>query len=291
MFMTMRHRASLRTIATGSVLGLTAGTVAVLGTAGTAHAVPIGFDCTVPVLGTQTFTTDLSTNAPAQLPSGAKTTPTVTAQLTVPASLADLMRGALGIDEIAGQIVSQTTVKGAVVPTTLAIPRVDIGDTGDAVLTATGPLGPITGGDPGPVPLQAGSQAVTMTLFDLAGDPAGTVFEIPCTPAAGQTLTFDTISVVKASSRTVAKASYAAKKDKVTGQATVRSTAAPTGKVKFVLKKGSKKVAAKTAAVRNGKAAVAFSRIRKSGKYTLVASYLGSARTKPSTDRAGFRVR
>ena len=288
--MTMRHRASLRTIATGSVLGLTAGTVAVFGTAGTANAVPIGFDCTTPI-GPQMFTTDLSTNAPAQLPSGSKTTPTVTELLTVPASLADLMRGVLGIDEIAGRIVSQTKVNGAVVPTTLTIPRTDIGDAGDAVLTATGPLGPITGGNPGPVPVEAGPQAVTMTLFDLEGDPAGTVFEIPCTPTAGQALTFDTITVVKATSRTVAKARYLAKKDKVTGQATVRSTASPTGKVKFVLKKGSRKVAAKTAAVRNGKATVAFKRIRKSGKYTLVASYLGSARTKPSTDKAGFRVR
>jgi len=289
--MTMRHRASLRTIATGSVLGLTAGTVAVFGTAGTANAVPIGFDCTVPVLGPQTFTTDLSTNAPAQLPSGSKTTPTVTELLTVPASLADLMRGVLGIDEIAGRIVSQTKVNGAVVPTTLTIPRTDIGDAGDAVLTATGPLGPITGGIPGPVTLQAGPQAVTMTLFDLEGDPAGTVFEIPCTPAAGEALTFDTISVVKATSRTVAEARYLAKKDKVTGQATVRSTASPTGKVKFVLKRGSQKVATQTKAVRNGKATVAFNRIRKTGKYTLVASYLGSARVKPSTDKAGFRVR
>lgn len=288
------HRASLRTIATGSVLGLAAGTAAVLGTTTTAAAVPLSFDCNVPVVGQQTFATDIASNAPAQLPTGSPASPTMTALLTVPANLADLMRSVLSTDEIAGEIVSQTTVGGVVVPTTLAIPRTDIGDSGEVVLTATGAMSPFTAGTPGDViEILAGAQDVNMTLFDLEGDPAGAPFAIPCTPTSGQDPTIGNVEVVKADSRTKVAPSYNAKQDKAAGKATVLAANGipATGKVKFVLKKGAREVASATTMLRGGRAAVVFTKVRKAGRYTLVASYLGSTRVKPSTGKGGFGVR
>lgn len=288
------HRASLRAIATGSVLGLAASTAAVLGTTTSAAAVPLGFDCEVPVVGQQTFAVDIGSNAPAQLPTGSTASPTVTALLTVPASLADLMRGVLGTDEIAGEILSHTSVGGVEVPTTLTIPRTDVGESGDVVLTATGVMSPITAGSPGGViELLAGAQEVNMTLFDLEGDPAGSPFAIPCAPSAGQDLTIDTVSVVKAGSRTKVSSAYNAKQDKVAGKATARATNGipVTGKVKFVLKKGARKVASATKALRGGNAAVVFKGVRKSGRYTLVATYVGSPRVKASSGKSAFKVR
>lgn len=292
--MTLRHRVSLRTIAAGSALGLAAAGTAVLGTAGSASAVPLDFDCTVPVLGAQTFAVGLDTDAPATAPTGGTLTPTWTADLTIPASMADLMRGVLSIDEIGGQIVSQATVDGVPSPVTLTIPRTDIGDSGAATVTAVGDGAPIPLGDPGDVvALAAGNQAVTMNLYDLDGDPAGTVFEIPCTPAAEQDLTVDSVEVVKAGSRTRADAKFIAKKKKVAATATVRpETPVPAdGEVTFTLKRGSRTVDTTTAALVSGVAKASFAKVRKAGKYTLVAKYAGSTLVRSSSGKDGFTVR
>lgn len=292
--MTLRHsaRARLRTVAAGSVLGLAAASASIVGTASPASAEALSFDCNVPIVGAQTFTVDISSSAPSQLPTGSTVTPDVTAVLNIPASLADLMRGILGVEEVEGVITSVVSVDGVEQTVPLAIPRTDAGDSGDAVLTATGALAPITGGDPGDViEVLAGNQDVAMTLYNAGGE--GSPFAVPCTPSAGQDLTVGTISVVKAGSTTKVAASYNAKKDKVTGTATVkaRNGIAATGKVKFVLKKGTKTVATATKSLRSGKATASFLRVKKAGAYTLLAQYAGSDRVKGSTGKDGFRVR
>jgi hypothetical protein len=290
--MSLLHRAQKRSIATGSVLGLAAATAAVIGTATPASAAPISFDCVTPI-GSQAFPVDVSTNAPSTVPTGSTIKPTVTAVMTIPATFADLIRGVLGLEEGGGQIVSHVLVNGTDVPTTLTIPRSSLGPSGDAVLTATGVMPAITGGTPGDtIDPTAGPQDVAMTLFDL-GAPTGTLFTIPCTPAAGQNTAVDSVSVVKAGSLTKVAASYSAKRDVATGKATVAATngIATTGKVKFVLKRGAKKVATMTKALKGGKATAQFKRVRKSGKYTLIAQYLGSSRVKGSTGKDTFSVR
>lgn len=292
--MTLRHsaRARLRTVAAGTVLGLAAASASIVGTAPSASAATLSFDCTVPIVGLQTFSVDISHSAPAQLPTGSTVTPDVTAILNIPASLADLMRGLLGVEEVEGVVESAVTVDGVTQTVPLTIPRTDAGDSGDAVLTATGALAPITGGDPGDtIEVLAGDQNVAMTLFNAAGE--GSPFAVPCTPTVGQDLTMGTISVVKAGSTTKVAASYSAKRDKVIGTATVkaRNGIAATGQVRFTLKKGTKTLKTVTKALRNGKATASFLRVKKTGAYTVVAKYAGSDRVEGSSGKDGFRVR
>ncbi|NYJ00318.1 hypothetical protein HNR19_001016 [Nocardioides thalensis] len=293
--MTLRHsaRARLRTVAAGTVLGLAAASASIVGTAPSASAATLSFDCTLPLLGVQTFSVDISHSAPSQLPTGSTTTPDVTAVLNIPAGIADAMRTFLSVEEVAGTIQSAVSVDGVTQAVPLTIPRTDGGDAGEpAVLTATGALAPITGGDPGDViEVVAGNQDVAMTLYNAAGE--GTPFAVPCTPTAGQDLAMGTISVVKAGSSTKVAASYSAKRDKVTGTATVKASngIATTGQVKFILKKGTKTLKTVTRALRNGKATASFLRVKKAGAYTLVAQYAGSDRVKASSGKDGFRVR
>jgi hypothetical protein len=298
----MTHSASkrststrLRTIAAGSVLGLTAGSAAVLVAPSPASAVPVSFDCSVLGGEPQPFTVDLTSNAPDRLTTGSTVAPVVTTALTVPEGVAGLMR-LLG-DEASGTITSTVAVDGVEQTFPLTVPRTDIGDSGPAVLTATGTMESITGGNPGDViEVQVGNQSVSMDLWDLESEtPEVPAFStvVPCTPSAGQDLVTDQISVVKAGSKTRATVKYKARKDTVAGAATVKSSngIAATGKVTFVLKKGKKTVKKVTKAVRGGKAAVTFKRVRKAGRYSLVATYSGSSRVNKSADTARFRVR
>jgi hypothetical protein len=292
--MTMRQRRTLRAIAAGSALGLTAGTVAALGIAGPAAArTTLDFDCTT-LIGPQVFPVDLDTNAPAKLPTGSSKNPTVTALLTVPASLADLMRG-IGVTDLVGSVSSALTVDGTQRDVAMSIPKTGAGSAGDAVLTATGKLGTITGGAPGSsTVIGASDQVVTIDLLNAAGDVVMGDVAIPCTPVAGQDTTVDTVEVVKAGSRTNAQATYKGRKDKAVGKAKVRASngIGVNGKVKFVLKRGKKTVAKKTDGLnKRDIAKVTFKKIRRPGKYKVVAKYLGSDRLKTSKDVARFRVR
>ncbi len=289
--MTLRHHFSLRATAAGSVLGLAAGTAAVLGATAPASAAPIAFDCEVPIVGAKTFDVDLSSNAPANVQPGSSVAPKITSLMTVPEDLAGLMRGVLSIDEIAGTVEAVTLVDGVETPTTLTIPRSDIGDSGPAVLTGTGTLPSFPAGDAGTVhEIAAGAQSITMTLFDLEGDPAGSPFAIPCVPGVGENTVIDTIAV-KAASTTKVKASYAKKKKTAKATATVAGTASPTGKVEFKLLRGAKQVKKVTVSLTNGKAVATFKRISKKGSYTVKATYKGSATSAGSKGSASFRVR
>jgi hypothetical protein len=289
--MTLRHRFSLRTIAAGSVLGLTAGTAAVLGATSPASALPIDFDCEVPIVGAKTFGLDMSSDAPATVPPGSSVAPTITSVMTVPEDLAGLLRGVLSIDEVAGTVEATTLVDGVETPTTLTIPRSDIGDSGPAVLTGTGTLPSFPAGDLGTVhEIAAGAQSVTMTLFDLEGAPGGSPFVIPCVPGAGENTVLDTIAV-KAASTTAVKASYAKKTKTAKATATVAGDAGPTGKVEFKLMRGAQQVKKVTVSLKNGKAVATFKKVSKKGKYTVKAAYKGSATSAGSKGSASFRVR
>jgi hypothetical protein len=293
--MTLGHHVRRRSIAAGSALGLAGSAAAVLGAAGSASAAAtLSYDCTVPVLGAQTFTMSMDTAAPSTLPTGGSTTPTWTAVMTIPSGLADTMRTLLSTDLISGEVLSHSTVDGAVSPVTLAIPQTDIGDTGSAQLTGTGTGAAIPAGSPGHViKLAAGNQDVTMRLVDSSGDPSGSVFVIPCTPAVGQDLTVDSIEVVKAASGTATTAKYNARRDKVAATAIVSpETLVPAdGKVTFILKRGKRTVGTTTKPLVNGRARASFRKVRRAGNYTLIANYQGSPLVQASTGKGAFRVR
>lgn len=291
--MSLRPRTRLRAVAASSIVALAAGSAVVLGTAQPASASTLNFDCAVPIIGTQTFPVDITSTAPATLPTGSTTAPDVTSVLTIPASLADTLRGLLGATEFSGVIHSTTLVNGVEQVVDLVVPSTPAGAAGTAIpVSATGTLAPITAGNPGDViTLAAGAQDVVMQLVT----PGGTSpLDIPCTPSAGQETTLGTISVVKDGSSTAAKASYSARLAKVKSSATVTSAhgvVPVSGNVKFILKRGTHKVAAVTKALTNGKASAAFKRVRKAGSYSVTAKYLGSDLLKGSKDKVGFRVR
>lgn len=291
--MSLRPRARLRTIAAGSIVTLAAGTAAVLGTVSPASASTLNFDCAVPLLGTQTFPVDITSTAPAQLPTGSSTTPDITSVLTIPSGLADTLRGFFGATEFSGVIHSTTLVDGVAQVVDLIVPTTPAGDAGTTIpVTATGTLDAITAGDPGQVTtLAAGDQDVVMSLVGTGGT---TPLEIPCTPSAGQDTTVATITSVKDDSSTAATAAYSARKHAAKATATVASAhgiIAPAGNVKFVLKRGTHKVASMTKALSGGKASATFTGVRRTGRYKVIASYLGSTQLKGSRDTASFSVR
>jgi hypothetical protein len=65
-----------------------------------------------------------------------------------------------------------------------------------------------------------------------------------------------------------------------------------TGKVKFILKKGTHKIKTmKDKLNKKGVAKVKFSGVKKPGKYSITAKYGGSANMKGSSDKATFKVK
>jgi hypothetical protein len=291
--MSLRPRTRLRAVAASSVVALTAGSALVLGTAQPASAATLNFDCAVPLLGTQTFPVDITSTAPASLPTGSSTSPDVSAVLTIPSGLADTLRTFFGATEFSGVIHSTTLVDGVEDVIDLVVPTTSTGDAGTPIpVSATGTLDPITAGDPGDViTLAAGAQDVVMQLVTAGGTSP---LEIPCTPSSGQETTLNTITVTKDGSSTAAKASYSARMHKVSSSATVTSAhgiVPVSGKVKFILKRGTHKVAAVTKSLTDGKASAAFSSVRRAGSYSVTAKYLGSDLLKASKDKVGFRVR
>ena len=65
-----------------------------------------------------------------------------------------------------------------------------------------------------------------------------------------------------------------------------------TGKVKFLLKKGSTTIKRATDTLnRRGIAKVSFKGVTAKGKYTIVGKYTGSATLKRSSGKASFTVR
>jgi hypothetical protein len=102
-----------------------------------------------------------------------------------------------------------------------------------------------------------------------------------------------TVTVSKDASATTLKATYAKATKKATGVAHVKGKTfglTGTGKVKFTLKRGTTKVATKTVALKKGAAKAVFAKVSKRGKYSITASYGGSAGLGKSSKRATFKV-
>lgn len=285
--MTLRHRFTLRSVSAGAVLGLAASTAVVLGTTGSAAAAPIDFDCTVPVLGANTFAVDVTTNAPATAPAGTTFSPTVTSVMTVPDALADQMRFFFTPDAIGGTVQATHLVDGVAVKTTITIPKTAVPSDGPIALTGTGVMPAITAGPEGTThQIVAGAQNVGMTLFNGA---TGTPFDIPCAPAAGQNTVIGKVTASAApASTTTVKAKYAKKARKATITASVSAAGAnPSGSITFTLKKGAK-AKTRTVPLTGGTATATFKKLTK-GKYTLTASYSGSVGASSATTKLKVR--
>jgi hypothetical protein len=291
--MNVRAQTRLRTITTVGAVAIATGATVVLGAATPASAATLSFDCNVPIIGAQTFSATITSNAPATLPTGSSSAPSITTVMTVPASLADTMRGLLGVTSLSGVIHSTTLVNGVEKVVDLTIPTTPAGATGtDVPLQATGVLAPITAGTPGSTTtLAAGAQDVVMSLVTGTGTSP---FDVPCTPSTGQSTTLGTITSVKDGSHTSDRTAFSASKHAATSTATVKSAhgiVKATGKVTFVLKRGTRKVATVTKTLTSGKAVALFKGVRTKGKYTVTATYAGSSTLKTSRATSSFTVR
>jgi hypothetical protein len=154
----------------------------------------------------------------------------------------------------------------------------------------------------GPVkirPLKAGTWTVkagdmTATLTVTGGAGGDQTLPVDCTAPTDASVNYGTITVSKDKTTTAATAAYNAKKDIASGKAKVRSHFGlkATGKVVFTLKKGTKKIA-KAAGTLNKKgiATHAFKHVKKSGKYSITAKYVGNSALKGSSGKDAFRVK
>ncbi|MBM7515300.1 DUF6801 domain-containing protein [Nocardioides nitrophenolicus] len=285
--MTVPQR-TLRSVSAGAVLGLAATTAVVLGTSTPASAAAIDFDCALPIGGTDTFTADITTNAPATIPAGTSITPMLNVALTVPEGTADLLR-LFQPDQVGGTVQGTTLVDGVARTTTITVPPTAVPASGPIVVSGTGTMAAITAGTEGAShQIAAGNQAVTITIYKTGQAP--TPIDVPCTPAAGSNRVISTIGVTAApASTTTVKAKYAKKARKAKVSATVSAPGAtPAGTVTFTLKKG-KQVKTKTVAVTAGRAKAVFKKVTAKGRYTVTASYTGTVGASTGTTKLKVR--
>ena len=206
----------------------TAGLAAFAPTA-TAATSKISFTCSTPV-GDQQFPTIADTDLPATVPFGSTTKVKVTADVTLPDSVRNLIYGVLAGRSVKGTSVVKNTVDGvAVADANATIPSTALPASGDLLLKASG-----TG--PDFVANKIGAQAVKVVSYgavlNFLKEDGSSAIDVTtnCTPAAGADLTVDTVTVVQATSTTALSV--------VGNQATATITSdggAPAGTVNFVV--------------------------------------------------------
>lgn len=188
-----------------------------------------------------------------------------------------------------GQTVSGTiTSKGAhnTFPFNMTIPSQTLPTSGPADVKASGP-GTIRPLSAGTWTVKAGNIAASLTVSGLGTLPDS------CKAPANSSTHFGTITVSKDKSTTKTGAAYKATKHLVKGKAKVKGHfgLAGSGKVKFILKKGTHKVAATKAKLnKKGVAHVQFKHVTKHGKYSVTAKFPGDKALKKSSGKAKFKV-
>ncbi|HET9996869.1 MAG TPA: Ig-like domain-containing protein [Nocardioides sp.] len=194
------HRAARRTAA-GAALALVAtGTALVAAPAGAANDM-LTYSCDSPQLTGDPYVVPaaIDTNAPPTLASGSSATITTTAALTLPAGLANELRG-FGVTSVDGNATAQLTVDGVQRQTNLTIPSTAVPPTIGTTITVvgSGPSGSITGGAAGTsIVLGAGGFTANLTGRNAGG--VVNTYVLTCTPLQPENLrVVDTVSVVKA---------------------------------------------------------------------------------------------
>lgn len=254
----------------------------------TAASAALVYTCTVPAVGAKTFTVSLDTDAADSIAFGEKITPALSASLTIPEDLANSLRG-LQAKKASGSSSQDLVVDGVTATVAMTIKESVVPPNGPIVLDATGTLAEMTGKRAGtPIAITAANLTATLTFTQANGTPAFGPVTVPCTLNPGQNPVVDSIAVTKDATKTVVRAPNIAKGKVAKARIKVTSEhgVVPVGKVKAILKRGSAKVMAVKAKLVDGKVKVPFKALRKAGKYTVVAKYLGSrnlVRSKAST--------
>jgi hypothetical protein len=241
-------------------------------------------------------------SAPAKMAVGQPVS--TTAKFTLDAATTALATTGLGWSKFTGTITTAPSASKAGLD--LKFPKTTLGNGtgGSTVANAKGST--LAGAKVGKFTFKLGDLGkVKLTGFDASGKKVGSVV-FPtkgttgkCKNDAGSTTlksgaTAVTTKVVKDSTKTNESASYSSKKNKANGTAKVKAKygTAATGKVKFLLKKGSTTVkSAKSKLNKKGIAKVSFKGVTAKGKYSIVGKYAGSKTLKGSSGKASFTVK
>jgi hypothetical protein len=226
------------------------------------------------------------------------------AKITLDAGTTLLAQG-LGWSKFSGTINTTPSAKKAGLKLKVAKTTLGNGAGGTTVANAKGST--LTGTKIGKFTFKLGALGdVVLTGYDASGKKLSPPVEFPtkgsfgkCKNDAGTTTlksgaTAVTTKVVKDSTKTKESASYSSKKNKANGTAKVKAKygTAATGKVKFLLKKGSTTVkSAKSKLNKKGIAKVSFKGVTAKGKYSIVGKYAGSKTLKGSSGKASFTVK
>lgn len=243
---------------------------------------------------------DFTVDAPSTttLVAGQKVKPNASVTVTLGPLATNQLRG-LGWDHFTGKVSapspSQTLGASLAVPSTVVGPK-----DGNTVASGTGTM-TLDYPTAGTKTMRTGDFTATLTGFDASDTQVGKPVAIDCVaPKDGTTVLMDagsnplSITVSKDKSTTAVTAGYSKSKKKATAVARVKGSTyglRGTGKVKFTLRRGTHKVAAKTVSLKKGAAKAVFAKVSKRGRYSISASYGGSGGLGKSSDKDRFRVR
>jgi hypothetical protein len=184
------------------------------------------------------FTAVIDTDAPSSLGSGLAAPIATTATVTVPESIADLLRG-FAATTVDGTSTVTGTVDGVARQSTLTIPKTPVPPAGTTMqVVGTGPSGSITAGAAGTrILLGAGGFAATVTGYSSVGTAVvSATFTCSLQPTT-QDLLVDTVAVVPAPTTTKltvpSSLEYGEAPTVTADVATTGSNAKPAGKATF----------------------------------------------------------
>jgi hypothetical protein len=219
----------------------------------------------------------------------------------LPHGATDLMLGTLHWDSFTGTVTAPVPTKTVGLQMTAPLtpvgtPPGTAGSETDATATGNATLDYPAAGS---YSVSIGNFTATLQGYK-SGSKTGSPVAIGClAPTDGTNVLKDgssqpvAITVSKDASKTTAKAAYAKAKHVVTASAHVKGKTyglIGSGKVKFLLKHGTKTISKAVALNKKGNATFKFKNITKKGKYTLTAKYGGNGGLKSSSSTVHFTI-
>lgn len=277
----------MRTLAAGSALALAAAGSAMLASPATAaESGLLNYTCNFPVLGDRTVTGKHVIDDSVVYGG----TVGVSSDITIPEDVRAGLHDLLLAREVAGSITNQAKAANLLdIAVEQVIPKTAVPSSGTMTLTARGGVDttPYVAAAPAGASINIGlndradAPEIEAELFTYTaeGTEAGPL-PVPCELIDGQNLAIGDVAVVQAKTKTAAKLAYKKKAKKMVAKVTLdarQSGATVDGTVKFTLKRGKKTVGNKTVELKaNEKAKAVFKKVKKSGKYKVVAKYVGT---------------
>ena len=265
----MTSRSLFCTIASAAIV--TTGLATVI-TPATAVSGTLLYDCTSEDLGSHVVSAVIDTDAPATLLAGQSVPVTVTTTVTIPESMADVVRLA-GVTAVDGTAVADGYVNGAIRQANLTIPKTVVPSADDApiVVTGSGPTAPLGAAIPVVLDLTAGGFTATFNLYN-ASDTIFDTATMVCTVQPSQIVLVDSVTVNGVpTTTTITVASpleYGAAPDVTADVAVTGSNAKPAGTVEFTFEGKSVKVG-----VKGGKAKATLAAALTMGSRTVSAKF------------------